>query len=74
MFWRGRPGGHLVAAVAAVQGALYLLVLSVNSAVAIGLGLASAPGELPIWGPLAIFTAIAAVHLVHSYPAQKVEP
>lgn len=29
---------------------------------------------LPSWGPLGVVTAIAAVHLVHSDPAQKVEP
>lgn len=74
MLWRRLPAGHLIAAIAAVQSALYLLVLSVNSAHAILLGLTSAPGELPIWGPLAILTAAAALHLLHSYPAQKVEP
>jgi hypothetical protein len=34
-------------------------VLSINSAVAIVRGLAPAPGELPVWGTLAVATAIA---------------
>jgi hypothetical protein len=59
-----RPWGYLIATIAAIQGALYLLVLAVNSVIAIHRGLAAAPGELPIWGPLAAFTTFAAVALV----------
>ena len=66
LLWRRRPMGYLVATVAAIQGALYLLVLSVNAAIAISRGLAAAPGELPMWAPLALFTTIAAVVLVCS--------
>jgi hypothetical protein len=49
---------------ASIQGALYLLVLSVNSIVAIRRGLVTAPGELPIWGTLMMFTAAVAVALL----------
>jgi hypothetical protein len=66
MLWRRRPAGYLVATVAAIQGALYLLVLSVNAAIAIRRGVAAAPGELPIWAPLTLFTTFAAVVLVCS--------
>jgi hypothetical protein len=64
MLWRRRPWGYVIATIAATQGALYLLVLSVNSAIAIRRGLVSAPGELLIWGPLTIFTTIAAILLL----------
>ena len=56
----GSPWGYLIAAIASIQGALYLLVLSVNAAVAIQRGLATAAGELPVWGTLALFTAAMA--------------
>ena len=47
-----------------MQGALYLLVLLVNSLIAITRGLAQVPGEWLIWGPLALCTTIAAVILL----------
>jgi hypothetical protein len=61
-----RAWGYAIALIAAVQGALYLSVLSVNAAIAINRGLTAAPGELPVWGPLALFTTIAAVILVRN--------
>ena len=61
LLWRRMPWGYVIAAIAATQGALYLFVLSVNSLVAIQRGIATPPGELPIWGPLTIFTAAIAV-------------
>jgi hypothetical protein len=54
---------QLMGLVAAVAGALCLRVLTVNSALLIGLGLSQAPGELPIWVPLLAFTTGAAVML-----------
>jgi hypothetical protein len=59
LLWRGRPWGYVLAPLAGVQGALYLLVLSVSSVVAISRGLVEAPGELPIWAPLGLGTALA---------------
>jgi hypothetical protein len=56
----------VVAAIAAVQGALYLLVLAVGSLVAVARGLAPAPGEAPLWGTLALVTAGAAGLLLAS--------
>jgi hypothetical protein len=57
LLWRRNAWGYIVAAIAGIQGCLYLLVLSINSAVAILRGLAEAPGELPLWGTLAVITA-----------------
>ena len=54
LIWKWEPWGFLIAAIASIQGALYLFVLSVNSAIAIQRGLADAPGELPIWGTLSV--------------------
>lgn len=64
LLWRRRPWGCVLASVASIQAALYLLVLFVNSVVAIVRGLAVAPGELPLWGPLAALTTLAAVVLL----------
>jgi hypothetical protein len=64
LLWRRQPWGYVIAAIASIQGALYLLVLSVNSIVAIWLGLVPAPGELPIWGTLMLFTTAVAVALL----------
>lgn len=61
---RGKPWGIAVGVITAVQSALYLLVLSVNSVIAIKLGLVEAPGELVIWLPLVLGTTIAACALV----------
>jgi hypothetical protein len=66
LLWKRRPWGYLVATTASIQGALYLVVLSTNSAIAISRGLAVAPGELPIWVPLALLTTFAAAVLLAS--------
>ena len=68
LLWRRKPWGYVLAAIASIQGALYLLVLSVNSAVAIHRGITPAPGELPLWGALAVFTTALAVVLLASIP------
>jgi len=54
---RWNKWGYVVAAIAGIQGSLYLLVLSTNSVVAIFRGLVEAPGELPVWGTLTVTTA-----------------
>jgi hypothetical protein len=69
LLWRRNSWGYLIAAIAAIQGALYLLVLSVNSIVSIARGLEEAPGQLPIWGTLFVATTVAAVLLVASVHA-----
>lgn len=69
LLWRRRPLGYVLAGVAGIQAALYLFVLSVNSALAIDRGLAAWPGELPIWAPLCAATATAALVLLRHVPA-----
>lgn len=64
LLWRRRAWGYVIAAIAGIQGALYLMVLSVNSLVAIDRGLAEAPGELPVWGTLAVLTTVAVALLL----------
>lgn len=64
LLWRRHPWGYLIASLASIQSALYLLVLSVNSVVAIRRGLASPPGELPVWGVLLVVTSVIALMLL----------
>jgi hypothetical protein len=66
LLWRRRPWGVVLAAIAGVQGSLYLAVLSINSLIAIERGLATWPGELAIWGPLACVTATVTLLLLAS--------
>jgi len=69
LLWRHCRWGYVIAAIAGIQGALYLMVLSVNACVAIARGLVQAPGELPVWGTLALLTTAAAfVLLSHVRP------
>lgn len=74
LLWRRNAWGYAIAAIASIQGGLYLLVLTVNAAIMIRRGLAEAPAELPVWGPLAVATAVAAAVLlsnVHTEPSGK---
>jgi len=71
LIWRRMPWGLVISAIASMQGALYLLVLSVNSVVAIRRGLTDAPGELPIWGPLTIITGSVAFVLFASVRSEQ---
>ncbi len=64
LLWRRNAWGYIVAAIAGIQGSLYLLVLSINSAVEILRGLAEAPGQLPVWGTLAVTTTAVTVLLL----------
>ncbi len=66
LLWRRKAWGYIVAAIAGIQGSLYLLVLSTNSVVLILRGLAEAPGELPQWGTLAVTTTVVTAVLLAS--------
>ena len=72
LFWQRRPWGYVIAAVAGIQGAMYLLALSVNSVVAIRRGYVEAPGELPMWGSLAIATTAAALLLLANVRPERI--
>jgi hypothetical protein len=61
LLWRRSSYGYILAAIAGNLGSVYLLVLSVNSLIAIQRGFQEAPGELPIWVPLALLTSIVTV-------------
>jgi hypothetical protein len=66
LLWRRNAWGYILAAIAGIQGSLYLLVLSINSAVEILRGFAEAPGQLPVWGTLAVtITAVTALLLAN---------
>lgn len=72
LLWRRRPWGVVLAAIAGVQGSLYLAVLSINSLIAIERGLATWPGELVVWAPLAAVTvSVTLLLLVSVRPRNK---
>ena len=71
LLWRRRPWGLVISAIASVQAALYLLVLSVNSVVSIHRGLTNGPGELPIWGTLTLITGTVALGLFASVRSER---
>lgn len=64
LLWRRKTWGYILAAMASILGAFYLLMLSVNSLIQILLGLSDAPGEVPIWGALFVLTVAAAALLL----------
>jgi hypothetical protein len=64
LLWRRAAWGYLISAIAGIQGSLYLLVLVCNSIVAVHRGLVYSPGEIPVWGTLAAFTAGATLLLL----------
>jgi hypothetical protein len=74
LLWQRHVWGFIVAAIAGIQASLYLLVLSVNSVVAIHRGLAEAPGELPAWGALAAFSTGVTMFLFVNVRARKTLP
>jgi hypothetical protein len=68
LLWKQHPWGYIVAPIAGIQGSLYLVVLSLNSYIAIDRGLVTAPGELPAWGLLACATSAATMLLLAGVP------
>ena len=71
LLWRGAAWGYVIAAIGSIQGALYLLVLTLSSFVAIRRNLVKAPGELPVWGILAAATIAAAALLLRDVRQTK---
>lgn len=69
LLWRDAPRATAIAATASIQGALYLLVLSLNSVLLARQGLA-ARTEVLTWAPLALGTGAAAVALLGALPAR----
>jgi hypothetical protein len=74
LLFRDHPLGFLLGPTVAIQGALYLFVLTVNSTILMNLGLEEPPGQAPIWGALCLATSIAvAVFLRNLRDEQKLE-
>lgn len=71
LLWRRRPWGLVIAAIAGIQGSLYLAVLSINSLIAIRRGLATSPSELVIWALLAAVTTTVTSLLLSSVRLQR---
>lgn len=59
LLWRRHPWGYVVAALAAIQGSLYLAVLAANAVLFVRRGLSEGVGEVPVWGSLAVLTTLA---------------
>jgi hypothetical protein len=71
LLWRRKPRGYVVAAIAGIQASVHLVVLSVNSSVAIHRGLAEGPGELLVWGALAVLTTTATATLLTNVQSER---
>jgi hypothetical protein len=52
-----RAWGYIIACLTGVQASLYLLVLATNALLSVWYGLVEWPGEIAIWGPLALSMA-----------------
>ena len=64
LLWRRNPWGFVMTAMASIQASLYLVVLAVNSGIAISRRIAEPPGELPIWCALTLFTGALTLLIV----------
>ena len=69
LLWFHSPHGCWFGTAAGVLGSMYLLVLSVNSALAVRSGHLDAASELAVWGTLAVLTSAVAALLVRQLPA-----
>ena len=70
LLWRQKAWGYVIAVIVGVKSSLYLLLLSLNSLFFIQRGLAEAPGELPMWGSLALATCAATALLLVNVQGQ----
>ena len=71
LLWRRNAWGYVLAAIAGIQASLYLVVLSVNSSVAIHRGLVEAPGELLVWGTLTALTTTVTTLLLTNAQTER---
>jgi hypothetical protein len=63
LLWRRNRWGVVISAVGGVVAVMYLLVLSVNAAIAIYREFTPPPGELPLWGTLFALTTLATLSI-----------
>ena len=71
LLWRRRPWGYVLAALAGVQSSLYLLLLTLNGTLFILRGRVEGPGEVPVWGTLAVATAVATALLLRGASRER---
>jgi hypothetical protein len=64
LVWNRIPWGFIIAAIASIQSALYLLVLAINSMVLVRRDIVSFPGELRLWGALTVLTTTIALSIL----------
>ena len=57
LLWRREPWGYVISAIAGVQASLYLTVLTINSVAFLVEGRGTWPGELLVWGTLAVLSS-----------------
>lgn len=70
LLWRARPWGFVVSTVAGIQATLYLTVLTLNAGLFLRRGLVDPPGELPVWGTLAVLTGAATIWLLRAVSSE----
>ena len=64
LLWSRTGWGYVIAPAAGTLASLYLLVLFLNSGVAVMRGAVEGPGELPLWGTLLLLTTGATLMLL----------
>jgi hypothetical protein len=64
LLWRRSAWGYVLGAIYTVKGATYTLVLTAGSAVGAARGVEGALEQIPVWGAMSVFGAIAAVALL----------
>lgn len=64
LLWRRHPWGYVLAIIANVKGAVYMLVLCVNTVWAFQAGAVESTAELGLWGPIGLASLIASLVLV----------
>jgi hypothetical protein len=74
LLWRRRAWGYVLAAIAGLQASVYLLILSVNAALALRSGATEGAGELPLWGTLTVGTTAATAALLVNVRSARPAP
>lgn len=70
LLWRRSVWGVVVSGLAGVLATLYLTVLTVSGVLFVYWGIADPPGEAPIWGSLALATAVTTGFLLSGVGAR----
>lgn len=73
LLWRRNAWGYVLSVIIGIKSSLYLLLLALNSLLFIQRGMVEAPGELPMWGTLAVATLAATAALLANVQGQWVQ-